>query len=125
MSTTEARAHVCTAPRIQSAHACNSKHPLHGFPFMSALSRCDIWILIAAENRASAEVLRAHWSKRKNSKVSDAILDGEFALTECARADEDKAIQYGALLHIGVQAAVQKARELHELRAKRRQEVTC
>ena len=114
-----------TTPTTQSAHVCTSKHPLHGFPFMSALSRCDIWILIAAENRASAEVLRAHWSKLKNSKVSNAILDGEFALTECARTDEDKAIQYGGLLHIGVNAAVQKARELHELSAKRRQEGKC
>ena len=92
---------------------------------MTALSRADIWILIAAENRASAEVLHAHWSKRKNSKLSNAIFDGVFALTECARSDEDKAIQRGALLHIGVNAAVQKARELHELRAKRRQEGKC
>lgn len=114
-----------TTHTTQSAHVCTNKHPLHGLPWMVSLSRCDIWILCAAENRASAEVLHAHWSKRKNSKVSNAILDGEFALTECARADEDKAIQYGGLLHIGVNAAVQKARELQELRAKRRQEGKC
>lgn len=114
-----------TTPTTQSAHVCTSKHPLHGFPLMLALSRCDIWILLAAENRASADVLHAHWLKRKKNKVSDAIFDGELALTECARADEDKAIQYGALLHIGAKAAVQKARELHELRAKRREESKC
>ena len=111
-----------TTPTTQSAHVCTSKHPLHGLGWMPNFSQSSIWILCAADSRASAEILWARWRKLKSSKVSDAILAGNRALIESAASDEQNAINRGLLLHIGAEAAVQKARELH---AHRHPEVTC
>lgn len=111
-----------SATSTQSAHVCTNKHPFNGLGWMPNFSQSSIWILCAADSHASAEILWARWLKLKSSKVSDAILAGNRALIESATSDEQNAIDRGLLLHIGVEAAVQKARELHD---RRRWEVIC
>lgn len=111
-----------SATPAQSAHVCTKKHPLHGLGILPNFSQNSIWILCAADSRASAEILWARWKNLKSSKVSDAILDGSHALIGRAVSDEENAIKCGLLLHIGAHTAIQKARELQD---QWRREATC
>lgn len=95
---------MTTTPRTShcSAHVCTANTA-------PAIQDNDTWLHGAAEARHSSEILLKQYYRLKAVRLARATWDGHWALFRDAEHSESFAIEGGALLHIGVPAAIQQA----------------
>jgi len=86
-----------------SAHVCT------GIANLTTIQDNDTWLHSAAEARHSSEILLKQYYRLKAVRLARATWDGHWALFRDAEHSESFAIEGGALLHIGVPAAIQQA----------------
>lgn len=90
-----------TTPTTQSAHVCTNTY-----------ADRLLFVQAAECSRAALAVLRKKWLEAKSEGANkDALLLGWRALEEKAKEEEDTAIRYGHLLHLGAAGAVQHAHD--------------
>lgn len=89
-------------PKPLSAHVCTANST-------PAIRRNDTWLQAAEQSRHSSERLRNHLDSIPTGDLFHAMWDGHVALARDAMSCEDYAIRGGALLHIGVAKAAQRA----------------
>ncbi|MGE8491543.1 hypothetical protein [Comamonas sp.] len=89
-------------PKQASAHVCTANTA-------PAIQDNDTWLHSAAEARHSSEILLKQYYRLKAVRLARATWDGHWALFRDAEHSESFAIEGGALLHIGVPAAIQQA----------------
>lgn len=101
---------MTTAWRVPlSAHACTPADA-------PAVARADLYLEIAPDLHAKAQVLLAKYRTLKPGTYREALFDGYYALEEKARCDLKKVIKLGALLHYDCPRALALAQASNELR---------
>ena len=74
------------------------------------------WVNEAAKQRAASEVLLVQYLSATDLTLERALWDGACALIGRANSLEKEAIEHGALLHVGVPAAIHAAKAIDEAR---------
>ncbi len=102
-----------TAWRIPlSAHVCTTDDA-------PAVERADVFLELAPEKNANAQVLWSRLRALKPGAYRDAVFDGYCALNRVASDLVDHVISRGALLHYGCPRALALAEITQKLRTTR------